>query len=155
MNVRIAVVLSCAIALLAGCTPSSDGTEKYKEEVLAADKAFNDASLKDGPKAAFLRAIATDGKLLNDPRSGADAVNATYAQWPANATLKWEPSFVDVSSSGDLGYTWGRDTFSGPGGVKGGHPMIKMGTYVTVWKRQPGGGWKVVLDGGNPDGAKD
>jgi ketosteroid isomerase-like protein len=155
MNVRIAVVLSFAVALFAGCSQSSDGTEKFKQEVLAADKAFNDASVKDGPKAAFLRAISMDGKLLNDSRSGADAVNATYAQWPANATLKWEPSFVDVSASGDLGYTWGRYTFIVPTGVKGGHPLLKMGTYVTIWKRQPGGAWKVVLDGGNPDGAKD
>jgi ketosteroid isomerase-like protein len=155
MNARIAAVLLSAISLLAACSQSSGGTEKSKEEILAADKAFNDASVKDGAKSAFLRAIAMDGKLLNDPRSGAAAVNATYAQWPANATLKWEPSFVDVSASGDLGYTWGRYTFIVPNGVKGGHPLIKMGTYVTIWKRQSGGDWKVVLDGGNPDGAKD
>jgi hypothetical protein len=29
-----------------------------------------------------------------------------------------------------------------------------MGTYVTIWKRQVSGGWKVVMDGGHPDGQK-
>jgi len=155
MNARIAAVLSSAIALLAGCSPSASGPEKFKAEILAADKAFCAASLKDGVKPAFLKVITMDGKLLSDPRSGPDAVNATFAQFPSTAVLKWEPSFVDVSASGDVGYTWGRYTMTIPSGSKGRPPLISMGTYVTIWKRQPDGEWKVVLDGGNPDGAKE
>ncbi|HEY5078946.1 MAG TPA: hypothetical protein VII43_03835, partial [Opitutaceae bacterium] len=139
MNARIAAVLSCAVALLTGCSPSASGTEKLKAEILAADKAFCAASVKDGVRPSFLKVIAMDGKLLNDPRTGADAVNATYAQFPPTAVLKWDPSFVDVSSSGDLGYTWGRYTMSIPSGVPGKPPLISMGTYVTIWKRSPGG----------------
>jgi hypothetical protein len=29
-----------------------------------------------------------------------------------------------------------------------------MGTYVTIWKRRALRSWKVVLDGGHPDGQK-
>jgi ketosteroid isomerase-like protein len=154
MNVRIAAVLSSAIALLAGCSPSASSPENYKQEILAADKAFEAASLKDGPSAAFLANITMDGKLLSDTRTGADAVRATFVQFPPTATLTWEPSFVDVSSAGDLGYTWGRYVLTLPSGVKGKPPLIRMGTYVTIWKRQPSGAWKFVLDGGNPDGSK-
>ena len=153
MNARAAAVLLSAIAPLAGCFQSS-GPEKFKAEILAADKAFCAASTKDGAKAAFLAGIAADGKLLSDPRAGADAVNAMFRQLPPTATLTWEPSFVDVAASGDLGYTWGRYTLTIPSGVKGNPPYIKMGTYVTIWKRQPGGEWKFVMDGGNPDGTK-
>ena len=155
MNSRIAAALASAVALLAGCTPSASGPEKFKAEILAADKAFAASAVKDGVKPAFLRVIANDGKLLNDPRAGADAVNANYAQFPSTAVLTWEPSFVDVSSSGDLGYTWGRYTMTIPSGVAGKPPLISMGTYVTIWKRTPNGEWKVELDGGNPDGAKE
>jgi len=153
MNARAAAVLSSAVALLAGCAPSASGPEKFKEEILAADKAFCAASVKNGAKAAFLGVVSKDAKLLGDTRAGPDAVRTVFMQLPDTAVLKWEPAFVDVSASGDFGYTWGRYTLTLPG-VKGKPPYIKMGTYVTIWRRQPGGEWKVVLDGGNPDGEK-
>jgi ketosteroid isomerase-like protein len=152
MNRRTIAVLASALALLSGCAPS--GQEKFKAEVLAADKAFAARAAKDGPKAAFLAYISADGKLLNDTRVGADAVNTLFIQLPPTATLTWEPSFVDVSSAGDLGYTWGRYLLNVPSPKPGEAPYQRRGTYVTVWKRQPGGGWKFVLDGGNPDGQK-
>jgi ketosteroid isomerase-like protein len=153
MNLRVAAVLSSAVALLSGCSQSS-GPEKFKEEILAADKAFSEASRKEGIEQAFLPMIAIGGKLLNDPRVGADAVRAIYMQFPKTATLTWEPSFVDVAASGDLGYTWGRYTLTIPSVRKGAPPVIQMGTYVTIWRHQPDGIWKVVLDGGDADGTK-
>ncbi len=62
------------------------------------------------------------------------------------------PRIVDVSSSGDLGYTWGRYVHNVPTAKLGAAPLIRMGTYITSWKRRLGGSWKIVLDGGNPDG---
>jgi ketosteroid isomerase-like protein len=153
MNVRIAAVLSSMLALVAGCSPPS-GPQSAKDQILAADKAFSAASKEDGIEPAFLAVVATDGKLLNDPRSGAAAVRARYMQLPPSAVLTWEPAFVDVAESGELGYTWGRYRLNLPNVRKGGPPIIEMGTYVTVWKRQPDGEWKVALDGGNPDGQK-
>jgi len=152
MNPRIAAVLSAAAALLAGCVRS--GNERYKAELIAADKAFCASSVEKGPKAAFLAAIARDCKLLNDTRVGADAVNNIFIQLPATATLKWEPSFADVSASGELGYTWGRYELYVPMTKLGAAPLIRRGTYVTIWKRQLNGVWKVVLDGSNFDGGR-
>jgi len=149
MNLRIVAVFASAVALLAGCTQSD--SERYKAEILAADKAFCASSEKDGPKAAFLQAIARDCKLLGDIRTGSDAVNSVFIQLPPTARLTWEPSFVDVSASGDLGYTWGRYILNVPMTKQGAAPLIRMGTYVTIWRRQPNGAWKIVLDGGNPD----
>ena len=149
MRSRLAAAIVLAAALVAGCSPTDH--EKLKAEVVAADKAFCAASVKDGPEAAFVGAIAADGKLLGEPRVGADAVHAVYMQFPKTAKLTWEPSYADVSASGDLGYTWGRYTLTVPSSVAGKPPLIRMGSYVTVWKRQPGGGWKFVLDGGAPD----
>jgi len=97
---------------------------------------------------------APDVKLLSEVRQGKDGVVNMLMQFPATATLSWEPAFADVSSSGDLGYTWGRYTLTVPSGKKGKEPLVEMGTYVTVWRHMAVGGWKVVLDGGNPDGQK-
>lgn len=140
-----------AVALLAACSRSDP--EHSKAEIIAADKAFSASSDKDGAKAAFLHAIARDCKLLAiDEHEGADAVNQSFRQLPTTAKLTWEPAYADVSQSGDLGYTWGRYQLIVPMGKPGSPPLVRHGTYVTIWKRQRGGGWKVVLDGGNPDG---
>jgi ketosteroid isomerase-like protein len=150
MNPRLAAVLTSAAAFLAACSES--GPERFKAELIAADKAFSASSAKNGPKAAFLQAIARECKLLSsDSRSGAEAVNQTFMQLPPTATLTWEPAYVDVSAAGDLGYTWGRYQLTVPLSKPGLGPLIRRGTYVTIWKRQRGGAWKVVLDGGNPD----
>lgn len=51
---------------------------------------------------------------------------------------------VEVAKSGDVGFTSGRYTTSWTS--EAGKPAIEHGNYVTVWKREPGGRWKVVLD---------
>jgi ketosteroid isomerase-like protein len=141
-----------AVALLAGCSPPTP--DVVKSELIAADKAFSAMSAKEGAKAAFLYYITQDAKLLSDVRVGPDAVNATFRNLPSTALLTWGPAYVDASASGDLGYTWGRYRLSFPSAAKNGKPYLQTGTYVTIWKRQAGGGWKFVLDGGNPDGTR-
>ncbi len=152
MKLRLLAVMVPALALLSACSESKE--TRAKAEVLAADRAFEAASRKDGPKAAFLAFMAGDGKLLGETLQGADGIKNLYAQLPATATLTWEPAFVDVSSEGDLGYTWGHYTLTVPLPKYGPKPYIKRGTYVTIWKRQLSGAWKAVLDGGVEDGAK-
>src|SRR6266852_3793336 len=62
-----------------------------------------------------------------------------------NGVLKWRPVEAEVAAGEDLGYTWGtyqyrsRQTNSAP----------TVGKYVTIWKKQPNGIWKAVLDCGN------
>jgi ketosteroid isomerase-like protein len=61
--------------------------------------------------------------------------------------LTWSPVHADVSASGDLGYTYG--TFEFRSKDKDGKPVSDVGKYVTIWKKQQDGTWKVVLDMGN------
>jgi ketosteroid isomerase-like protein len=149
MNPRASVVLAAAFALLSGC--SGSGPAEAREEILAADRAFSALSEKEGPKAACLEYFVSDAKLLSVLPQGADGVKAEFMQLPPTAKLTWYPSYADVSRSGDLGYTWGRYTLTIPMARR---PLIQMGTYATIWKRQGAGRWKVVLDGGHPDGQK-
>jgi ketosteroid isomerase-like protein len=64
-----------------------------------------------------------------------------------NNHLTWKPEGADVSSSGDLGYTYGTFEFSAVG--KDGKPTVEHGKYTSIWKKQKDGSWKVVLDMGN------
>jgi ketosteroid isomerase-like protein len=63
-------------------------------------------------------------------------------------SLVWEPTEADISASGDLGYTIGRyeSTAAAADGT-----TTTLGKYVTIWKKQPDGSWKVVVDIGTPD----
>jgi ketosteroid isomerase-like protein len=63
--------------------------------------------------------------------------------------LTWQPTRADVSRSGDLGYTVG--SFERKSSDPQGNPAVRRGKYVTIWKKQADGNWKVVVDIGNLD----
>jgi ketosteroid isomerase-like protein len=64
-----------------------------------------------------------------------------------NNQLIWTPVGADISSSGDLGYTYGTYEFRSKG--KDGKPSVEYGKFTSIWKLQKDGSWKVVLDMGN------
>jgi len=152
MNMRILAVMASALALVAGCSDSP--VVKAKAEILAADRAFNDKSVKDGPRAALAAYLVGDGKLLSESAQGAEGIKTLCDQFPDTARLTWECSFVDADPTGDMGYTWGHYTLTIPLPKYGAKPLTRTGTYVTIWRRQLSGAWKVVLDGGSPDRAR-
>jgi len=63
------------------------------------------------------------------------------------STLKWEPIFTDMSSSGDFGYTHGKYESINLDSL--GNEQVRYGNYVTIWKKQTDGNWKFVFDAGN------
>ena len=64
-----------------------------------------------------------------------------------NNHLTWKPVYADMAASGDLGYTYG--TFEFRSLDKDGKPTVEYGKYVSIWKKQKDGSWKVVMDMGN------
>lgn len=63
------------------------------------------------------------------------------------STLRWDPFFVDVSESADLGYTLGRYELNSDDSA--GHGQTIRGYYVTIWRKKSDGSWKFVFDTGN------
>jgi uncharacterized protein (TIGR02246 family) len=64
-------------------------------------------------------------------------------------SLIFETAKVEVSRAGDLAYSYGtnRVTLVDPAGNR----MKDRGKYLTVYRKQPDGSWKVVADIGNSD----
>jgi ketosteroid isomerase-like protein len=64
-------------------------------------------------------------------------------------SLSFETAQVDVSPAGDFAYTCGTNkvTLVDPNGKR----IKDSGKYLTVYKKQSGGTWKVVADMGNSD----
>ena len=100
--------------------------------------------------AAFAEWFAEDGVMLGNGRPAAQGREAVRraANWsPSEYQLLWTPTDAMMGPSGDMGYTWGH--FEGRSKDANGNPVIRTGRYITVWRRQADGQWKVVLEAGS------
>ncbi|HET6207985.1 MAG TPA: nuclear transport factor 2 family protein, partial [Terracidiphilus sp.] len=99
--------------------------------------------------AGFADWFAEDGVALGNgaaPLIGRVAI-AKSANWsPKVYQLTWTPTDAVMGPSGDMGYTWGH--FEGRSKDANGNPVTTTGRYMTIWRRQADGNWKVVLDAG-------
>ena len=64
-----------------------------------------------------------------------------------NWSITWAPLYAEAAQSGDLGYTTG--SFEIHDKSADGTPLVRKGSYVTIWRKQPDGGWRVALDIGS------
>jgi len=99
-------------------------------------------------RAAFVTYFADDGVELEE--GGGIATREDLRKepaWPDGATLAWVPVRGDMAGSGDLGYTYGNYVFTTKD--KEGKAISHYGKYMSVWKKQKDGSWKVVVDMGN------
>lgn len=118
---------------------------------MQADRAFA-AAVAEGGTDAWVTWFAEDGAQIQ-PGSGEirgrDAIRELMAGLDdPNFSLAWEPRRADIAASGDLGWTTGSYVSKGIG--VDGQPRQAQGRYVTIWRKQPDGSWKVVMDLGNP-----
>jgi ketosteroid isomerase-like protein len=99
--------------------------------------------------AAFADWFAEDGVTLSNgqaPVIGRVAI-AKSARWlPNDYQLAWTPTDAVMGPSGDIGYTWG--IYTGHSKDANGNPVTTRGRYITIWRKQPDGSWKVALDAG-------
>lgn len=58
--------------------------------------------------------------------------------------ISWEPESVHVSRSGDLAYMIERNVTIGNDSL--GNPVRTYGKVVTVWRKDPDGSWRNVVD---------
>jgi len=99
--------------------------------------------------AAFADWFAEDGVALGNgqpPKVGRVTIAKSAAWSPKAYQLIWTPTDASMGPSGDMGYTWGH--FEGHSNDANGNPVVTSGRYMTIWRKQPDGQWKVVLDAG-------
>jgi ketosteroid isomerase-like protein len=118
----------------------------WKEEIRQAEKSFCKLAKDEGISTAFLEYAAEDAVIMrkNVIVAGRDQINSYLNQGEPNPSqsLIWKPDFIDVSSSGDLGYTYGEFVFTSKDSL--GNEIKNEGVFHTVWKRQLDGSWKFV-----------
>lgn len=126
--------------------------EKLKAEVAKMEDAFCAMGREKGLLAAFQHFAAPDVAFIDtDPRKfrGPEAVLQRMGQDQPGVKLTWSASFTDVSDDGTMGYNYGRFESRRPG--PDGKEIVRGGFFLTIWKRQPDGSWRYVMDTGAPD----
>lgn len=125
-------------------TGPSDNTIETIREM---ERAFSERAATAGVKQAFLDFAADSAVIVraNKVYKGKEAIRSyfdslTYREF----SLQWEADFIDVSTSGDMAYTYGTYSFSATDSL--GDTSTGSGIFHTVWKKQTDGSWKFVYD---------
>lgn len=137
------------ILLFFGCNnpEMQKSPESLKAEIIQVEQDFNAMAQEQGLALAFQYFAAPDGviKRRNKIIQGKKAIYDWYeSDAQPRDTLTWKPTFVDVSKSGDMAYTYGDFLFISYDSI--GTRKEGTGIFHTVWKKQPDGNWKYVWD---------
>lgn len=153
MSVSRRLVLPLAAALAAGGCAQPDHRAAAAAEIRDADLAFAKATAERGVE-GWVSWFADSGVQVVPGRNvvGRAAIRELMglSLGDTTRTLTWRPVTAEASEDGDLGWTvgrWERRHWQGADTV------VTHGSYVTIWRRQGDGTWKVVLDVGNADPA--
>jgi ketosteroid isomerase-like protein len=111
--------------------------------LVEAEKKFYETGQEKGTRAAFLEFLAEDVIIF---RPGPVNGRESWTKRPETGfDLVWEPTFAAIARSADFGYDTGpakwrankkEEKFSG------------FGHFISIWKKQKDGSWKVALDCG-------
>jgi uncharacterized protein DUF4440 len=140
-----AILACCASALIGGCAssrnqPSAESGAGLRS-LIAAERAFARRAESSGIKDAFVANLGVDGLLF---RPGPVNGLAWFRDRPpARGYLSWDPEWAEISASGELGWTTGPFEFRAAGASD---TVSNAGHYVTVWRRDSNGAWKMAVD---------
>jgi len=160
LHLRFATVavIACAVGLL-GCQQQTVPTPP--PDTRAADEAAVRAASAEWAKVAAAKDLentlayyAEDASMFPPNAPVVAGAEARRKMWstlfsPAELVFSNAATKVEVAKSGDLAYEIGtvEESFKDAKGT----PVKLVGKYVVVWKKQPGGQWKAIVDIFNTD----
>jgi ketosteroid isomerase-like protein len=110
-----------------------------------AERNFAKASVMIGRNAAFAENFAEESVIFTD-KWITNGKQFWQGRKPSAVVLKWEPEFMDIASSRDFGIS------TGPWEAQEYRPNtgpLSTGYFLTVWRKESDGVWKVILDAGS------
>ncbi len=149
----VAVTMMLGVVLL-GC--NSTPVVQAPTDTRARDEAAIRALDTDWVKAAQTKSVdawmafySDDAVVLppNEPTATTkDSIRKSVGELLTlpGVSVKWEPTKVEVSKSGDLAYLYGTYDLSMTGPK--GKPVSDKGKVVEIWKKQADGSWKCNVD---------
>ncbi len=136
------MLIELAIAL----TTVVPSNEELRQQVICAETGFSQ-SVERKDKAAFIAYIDPDarfvgGKVSRGPDEIAEAWSGQFEN--ADRSMRWRPKVVEVTVDGNLAISRGpyRNRRTGDDG----EIIETWGSFVSTWRRNADGDWKVVFD---------
>jgi ketosteroid isomerase-like protein len=139
-----AFVLAASSMACVGCStlPERPDTAALAQQVAATERGFA-KSMADRDHAAFSSFLSEEAIFFTTtkPLRGKDQVAAGWKRFfeGAKAPFSWAPDSVEVLDSGTLALS------SGPVHDPSGK---RIGTFISVWRQEAPGVWRIVLDKG-------
>lgn len=139
MRKHPAILTALALAACATTQAPSANMDDARS-LAAAESDFAAQSLREDMRSAFLAHFAADGMM---PRGGWVNAREFLTPRPAPAiVLDWRPVYTEVAASGDMGLSTGPSKITS----KADPSQFGYGQFVSIWKRQAGGPWRVAVD---------
>jgi ketosteroid isomerase-like protein len=134
----------CCIAFFCATAAAAETPEQAVRAIVDGERRFYEMGQEQGTRAAFLEFLA-DNSIVFEP-GPVDGKKAWAARPEGGLWLKWQPVFAAMSRSADLGYTTGPAEFRKN---KEDEKPFGHGQYISIWRKQKDGAWKVALDVGH------
>lgn len=150
---RSPALISILLFAAGACSGPTDQPDAPDEtaSLLRADSAFARETAAGG-SAAWASWFEPDGSMVrgNGEIRGRGPIQAAMVPSLDDPAVRftWAPQRA-IHAGGDLGATIGYYRIESP--VQGG-TQVQRGMYMTLWRRQPDGSWKVAADLGSPAG---
>lgn len=134
---------ACLMLIASGCASASGGSvdvDALEESLRRTETAFAQ-TMADRDLEAFA-SFLEEGAVFSSPQGTSKGKDAILEEWSRyfeedTAPFSWRPERVFVSPDGTLGGTTG-PVMDAAGNVGG--------QFVSTWRRQPDGRWKIILD---------
>jgi len=139
-------LLICLVAAGAAMIGAQEDVPRALREMADTERAFARRAKVVGVRDSFLEFFAEDAIAFTP-----DAVSARERLLKQESTpfavneLLWEPRTGDVAASGELGWLTGNSTFIDHSAKE---PAPHYGNYLSVWRKQADGQWRVFIDVG-------
>lgn len=145
---RALVVVLAALAVLvegtgSGMAVSGKGPLRM---LVDSERAFAAHASAASTREAFAANFHSDAIVFRPGPTNHHEWARAHPEWGLKGLLTWDPSFGSASANGDLGYTTGPSQFRQLRDLK--TEPVYWGYFVSVWAREGGGPWRVMIDVG-------
>jgi ketosteroid isomerase-like protein len=138
---------------ISGCDSNGSRSVDAVAEIKAADASLSNAVAKRDLEriVSFYADEAVQMPTAEQIGTGKEAIRAEWKHvlgipgFESKSALKQ----VDASRSGDMGYT--RGTYTSRMVGRDGSVVTEPGKWVSIWKKQDDGNWRIVVDTFNTD----
>lgn len=140
MRRRVLSILLFGLTGLHGYAETPAGAVRAMVE---AERKFFQTGQEKGTRAAFLEFLADDAIVFRPGPTNGREVWSKRSE--TGLDLVWEPTFASIARSADFGYDTGPSKWRAN---KTDKAFTGFGHFISIWKKQKDGAWKVALDCG-------